>query len=154
MRKPPRTFIELMGYMPKCWEERNGMKMKIVLNDFAAEVHKNAVAHGWWDKERTLPEVLMLCVSELSEALEEYRSNRPNLYCTEYDEDHCEPCAALCETCANNGSKPQGVAVELADCILRILDYCGRVGIDIETAIEKKHEYNKTRPYRHGGKTC
>lgn len=27
-------------------------------------------------------------------------------------------------------------------------------GIDIEAAILQKHEYNKTRPYRHGGKKC
>lgn len=50
--------------------------------------------------------------------------------------------------------KPEGVAVELADCVIRILDYCGRAGIDIEEAIRIKHEYNKTRPYRHGGKKC
>ena len=29
---------------------------------------------------------------------------------------------------------------------------CGKEGIDIEEAISFKHEYNKTRPYRHGGK--
>lgn len=50
--------------------------------------------------------------------------------------------------------KPEGVAVELADCMIRILDYCGHAGIDIEEAIRIKHEYNKTRPYRHGGKKC
>ena len=34
-------------------------------NRLAKEVHENAVAHGWWEEERGLPEVLMLCVSEL-----------------------------------------------------------------------------------------
>lgn len=48
--------------------------------------------------------------------------------------------------------KPEGIAIELADAVIRILDYCGHVGIDIEKAIEIKHEYNKTRPYKHGGK--
>lgn len=47
------------------------------LNNLAAAVHENAVAHGWWEQERELPEILMLCVSELAEALEEYRSGRP-----------------------------------------------------------------------------
>ena len=46
------------------------------LNELAAAVHENAVAHGWWEQERELPEILMLCVSELAEALEEYRSGR------------------------------------------------------------------------------
>lgn len=50
------------------------------LNNLAAAVHENAVAHGWWEQERELPEILMLCVSELAEALEEYRSGRPVLY--------------------------------------------------------------------------
>jgi len=45
-----------------------------------------------------------------------------------------------------------GVAIELADCIIRILDYCGAKGIDIDDAIKQKHEYNKTRSYKHGGK--
>lgn len=50
------------------------------LNELAAAVHENAVAHGWWEQERELPEILMLCVSELAEALEEYRAGKPNIY--------------------------------------------------------------------------
>ena len=50
------------------------------LNELAAAVHENAVAHGWWEQERELPEILMLCVSELAEALEEYRAEKPNIY--------------------------------------------------------------------------
>lgn len=41
-----------------------------------------------------------------------------------------------------------------ADVIIRVLDYCGYAGIDIDAAISQKHEYNKSRPYRHGGKKC
>ena len=33
-------------------------------NDFAREVHENAVAHGWWEEERRFPEVIALCHSE------------------------------------------------------------------------------------------
>ena len=104
------------------------------LNELAKQVHRNAVKHGWWRPARRLPEILMLCVSELAEALEEYRDGhdvREVYYRKE---------------------KPEGVPIELADCIIRILDFCAYAGIDIEEAIRTKVKYNRTRPYRHGGK--
>lgn len=107
------------------------------INEVAKEIHENAVAHGWWDEERGFPEVLMLCVSELAEALEEYRNGR-----------------SFTETYVGEGGKPEGIPTELADVMIRLLDFCGYAGIDIDMAIHDKHEYNKTRPYRHGGKRC
>lgn len=56
--------------------------------------------------------------------------------------------------CSAKSKKPEGMAVELADCIIRILDTCAFMSIDIERAIRAEMEYNKTRPYRHGGKKC
>lgn len=102
--------------------------------------------------ERELPEILMLCVSELAEALEEYRAGKPNIYYNVEGEEILYADGEACEK--HERRKPEGVAVELADCMIRILDYCGHAGIDIEEAIRIKHEYNKTRPYRHGGKKC
>ena len=43
------------------------------LNRLAAEVHQNAVEHGWWDGPPTFGDIIALCHSELSEALEAYR---------------------------------------------------------------------------------
>jgi hypothetical protein len=31
-------------------------------------------------------------------------------------------------------------------------DNSRKIGVDIQSAIERKHEYNQSRPYRHGGK--
>ncbi len=36
----------------------------MTINEFAAEVHKNAVDHGWWDGERTFPEIVALIHSK------------------------------------------------------------------------------------------
>lgn len=35
--------------------------------------------------------------------------------------------------------------VELADAVIRIMDMCGRLGLDLGGAIEEKLEYNRTR---------
>ena len=106
------------------------LTMKI--NQLANEIHENAKAHGWWDEERSFGEIIALCHSELSEALEAYRNGE------EFEWD-------------NNG-KPDGIAVEMVDCVIRIFDYLSKEGIDIERILIKKHLYNETRPYRHGGK--
>lgn len=52
------------------------------------------------------------------------------------------------------GRKPEGIAVEMADCIIRILDWCGKAGVDIDDVVERKMAYNETRPYKHGNKVC
>lgn len=37
----------------------------MTINEFAAEVHKNAVEHGWREGERTFPEIVALIHSEV-----------------------------------------------------------------------------------------
>lgn len=128
------------------------------LDEIAKEIHENAIAHGWWEKERSFGDVIALCHSELSEALEEYRNDRPNEY---YIVDTMQEDGKIIPEIRTDfgdgdyrkrGLKPEGIAVELADCVIRILDYCGKKNIDIGRIIKDKHEYNKTRPYRHGDK--
>jgi len=103
--------------------------------DAVEQIHANAVGHGWWEDERSFGEILALIHSEASEALEEYRNGH-----------------SVKEIYYGDDGKPEGVPIELADIIIRIFDYCGHTGIDIASAITEKHEYNKGRPYRHGGK--
>jgi hypothetical protein len=49
-------------------------------------------------------------------------------------------------------TKPEGAVVELADVVIRIMDWCGRKKLGLESAIRSKTSYNATRPQRHGGK--
>lgn len=48
--------------------------------------------------------------------------------------------------------KPEGVPSELADAVIRILDFCGAEKIDLAGIIEEKLAYNMTRAQMHGGK--
>lgn len=108
--------------------------------EWQKQVHENAKSHGWWDNDdRNFGELLMLCVSELSEALEEYR-NGHSITDTYYSKDK------------QGNDKMEGVPSELADIVIRVLDLCEHYGIDLEKVIEEKHKYNIERPYKHGGK--
>ena len=51
-------------------------KLCIGLNESAKIIHENNKAKGFWDKERNVGEMLMLVVTELSEAMESHRKNK------------------------------------------------------------------------------
>ena len=97
----------------------------MTVNDYAREVHENAVAHGWWEGgERSFPEIAALIHSEVSEALEEYREGKPLIYgCCGFNGAYCEH-SENCDKPKTEGScKPEGLAVELCDAVIRIFDY-------------------------------
>lgn len=100
------------------------------------DVTKNAAAHGFTSVGPALfCEKMLLIVSEISEALEEFRDGR-----------------GLTEVYFNpdKPTKPEGIPIELADAVIRILEYAESNGIDLENALELKMEYNRTRTFKHG----
>ncbi len=48
--------------------------------------------------------------------------------------------------------KPCGFGSELADIIIRTAGLAGALGIDLDTEIREKMQFNLTRPYQHGKK--
>lgn len=150
----------------------------ISLKDLQKMVHQTAREKGWWpfveDKEYNeltnkislqevnIPEKLILIVSELVEALEFYREDvgmhgpvwkldATGQWITEEDRNKSQ---TFSDYIKDGNKKPDGMWVELADCIIRILDLAGAYDIDMEALVKLKHEYNKTRPFRHGNKKC
>ena len=206
----------------------------IDLNEFAKEVHANAVAHGWYDNgERSEAEIFANIHSEWSEAFDAYAHGLPWYYhqcgdpatkdeiCENFADCYSRKIGWDGDHCFMRNKKPEGIAVELIDGVIRILDYAGYLeekgisadlcrpigykaaeeeavrnkdfcdnicalhdfasytredhengrynrglglmifyvftmvnlaGLDPEAIMLEKHEYNKTRPYRHGGK--
>ena len=98
------------------------------LNQYARESHEDNAQ--WWKDLRTgerlqrnKGELLMLIVSEVAEAME---GERKGLM------DDKLPHRKMAE-------------VELADALIRIFDYAGAFGYDLEGAYQEKRAYNKER---------
>ena len=100
----------------------------MTIKELCEESHALAVSKGWYEGDsRNVGEVLALVHSELSEALEEYWLGHE-----------------LQAVLTDDGGRPIGFPVALADAVIRIADMCGAPDIDLEAAIRIQHEYTRT----------
>lgn len=82
---------------------------------------------GFWECDNT-GEKIALMHSELSEALEADRKSLPSEHIPDFS----------------------GIEEELADCVIRILDFAGHHELRLAEAITAKLEFNLSRPFKHG----
>ena len=87
------------------------------IGERAASIYAWAQSKGWWEGEKDDLETLQLISDEIAEAHEEYRHARDRLWWIETE----------------NGQKPEGVGIELADAIIRALDRSAHRGFDLDT---------------------
>ncbi len=99
-----------------------------MLNEIAARVHK-ANAKWWVDLhtgepiQRNVGEMLMLCVSELAEALEGDRKGLADDKLPQY----------------------RMFDVEIVDCFIRLFDIAAGLGINLDEVFEAKMNFNAIR---------
>ena len=145
------------------------------ISQMILEVQRWAQDKGWRPDDRDVLQEMMLIVTEAAEAVEAWREKgmaetlkytfiigTTGTEVVYWQTDLPEP-----ELTTRSGTpvvvseyarvvgvvpKPLGVASEAADILVRLLDFCGENGIDLEAEYEKKMAYNRTRSYRHGGK--
>lgn len=107
--------------------------MNYYLDEMAKQLHETAVEKGFWPEyvdDIFITKQLMMIVSETVEAMEAIRKEKGEA----------------------------AVADEMADILIRTLDlYAGLIehgytNVYLDEALERKTNYNKTRPERHGVK--
>lgn len=125
------------------------------LNAYAKEIHEANKAKGFYDTPTETGTRLMMVVGELGEAMEALRKNKHSDV-----QGYLERKREILES--SQGIPTEELARcfearmkdsyedEVADAIIRILDLAAFEGINLETHIQEKLAYNKTRPYKHG----
>jgi len=118
----------------------------MTLNELAAAAHNNAKEKGFYDNPLKVGELLMLAVSELGEAMEAHRKGN---FCSD---DAIELCERYGVENTFKATIKDTFEDEIADAVIRLLDFSAFLGIDIEKHVALKMEFNSTRPRLHGKK--
>ena len=137
-----KKMAQLAVALPNSSTNERPIDMSSQLGLLQKEIHQVAREKGWWPEgtgTRNVGEIFANFHSEISEAWEIWR-------------DGISPKEVWTNPQSDPPDKPEGVGIELADTIIRILDYAESLGLDMHSLVVKKMEYNKKRPLRHGGK--
>ena len=103
-----------------------------VLDLLGMAFHTTAVEHGWLDSEVTRNPLVLLALitSEVGEMVEAFRKPGQSEHIPEF-----------------TAAEEEG-----ADIFIRLLQMCAEHKLRLGAAVVAKSEYNKSRPFKHGGK--
>lgn len=132
--------------------------METNLNKLAESIFAANKSKGFWDEPRTNIECLALAAGECHEAIEADRKGNSLA-------EKLESGGAIRRELHSVGQISDAnfpvhfeerikdtMEDEVADAIIRLLDFCGARGIDIDWHIKNKLRYNATREHKHGKK--
>lgn len=111
--------------------EERANQFKEAWKGISARAHQININNGWWEKDRNPYELIALMHTELAEGTEALRHGCP-----------------VSDKIAPHGNLEE----EMADVIIRIMDFGAGRNLDIASAVIAKLEVNSKRGYRHGGK--
>lgn len=131
---PVHSKVVTMGASTEQLEREflNQVAPVATLNDWAALVNAWAEAKQWNRDPVHIGDTLMLIVTELAEAKEDDRNDKMVTY-------------------RDEKGKPCGLPSEIADALIRIFHFAGRMGWDLNREVAIKMGYNYSRAPRHGG---
>lgn len=148
-----------------------------MLNELSRKIYNNNVEKGFYDDYSKIKDVversyfgselrkafehtataqrIALIQSEASEALEADRKNKSVAVCPEFDDAWKKTLFELEKSPDDYKRSFEAIVKdtvedEIADTIIRLLDFCGYKGIDIDFHLKAKMKYNSFRPYKHG----
>jgi len=111
---------------------------KEVIKEMSKAIHQTAKDKGWWDKPRNTHEVYMLIITELAEAVEadraDYYAPTPDAF-DKLVRMHCERYDVSIERAFRPVFQEHlkgTVQVELADAVIRCLDWIEHTGLFYE----------------------
>ncbi len=117
------------------------------LTEKSRQVYEANVKKGFYEDKKNIGEMLALIHSEVSEVLEAHRNDDftekgiiQDLFC-ETEENFIHIFKTKIQDTFED---------EVADIVIRCLDLCGYLQIDISKHVEAKIRYNSTRPFKHG----
>ena len=146
----PRKINRGEMYFLRYRDNRRGEPLKVVycveegmneitleeIKSLSEEIYAVNVKNGWHKELLTVPEVCSLLHSEVSEAVEEFRNSRPPVYyITDVGEVAIETDIEewIVSYKAGLQPKPEGELIEIADAVIRLLDFVKSRPISIPT---------------------